>query len=229
MPAWRLDSEDRSVSAYDAGISENSESGMLVHAVLCMAAEVKSVNSQKNRVDAVHMGPPLGDTPATIHAIGTAELDGIGIDGGERRSIKAFVDERMSERDAQSARLNRMPTIERRFQEYSVHPDYVPPDSNTTLWRFSCVGFVLRAYEIARIQLLDRDSLPMISLEKLKAAYPGWAGLLSKAEVRQRLGIGQGNEWPVVLAGYVLHALDRKAAEIRLRPYLVKPGDEKFP
>lgn len=168
-------------------------------------------------------------TPIFIHALGTAELDSEGLDRGERRRIKAFVDERMSERDAQKARLDRMQTIERRCQEYSIHPDYVPPNENTTLWRFSCVGFVLRAYETARIQLLNRDSLPMISLEKLKAAYPSWAGLLSKAEVRERLGIGQGREWPIVLAGYVLHSLAREAAEIRNAPYVVDAGDEHFP
>lgn len=233
MPAWRLDSEDRSVSAYDVGISENSESGMLVHAVLCLATKVKSVNWQKNRVDAVHMGPPFGRAPMSIHALGTAELDGGGLDRGERRRIKSFVDERLWERDAQSARLNRLARVDgiedALAQEYVIFPDHTPADAGTSLWRFSCVGFVLCAYEAARIQLLDRDSLPNITLEKIRAAYPGFAKRLAKQDFRERFGIGRGTEWPVALAGYLLNSLAREAAEIRNAPYVVEAGDEHFP
>jgi hypothetical protein len=90
---------------------------------------------------------------------------------------------------------------------------------------------VIEAYREARIDVLrtEIDSLPLVSLDTLKTQYPGHARRLDRAQLRTEFGIPGDGPWPVVLAGYVLNALDRPEAEIRSTPYRARVGDEFYP
>jgi hypothetical protein len=122
-----------------------------------------------------------------------------------------------------------MPLLERCFVEYVILPAYLEPDEVISLWRFSCAGFVLKAYEEANLHLLQTHELPLVTLETLKRAYPRMAKLLDREEVRERLGIGRGVAWPAVLPGYIVNSMSRTREEIVAEPYRVQVGDEFFP
>jgi hypothetical protein len=228
MPAWRLDHENRKVCHFDVGAMDGDTPGFLTHAVLCLAEQPQIINRDQRSVVIVHVGPPLESARRDIDAIGTAAAGQDGLDPSERRQIKLFVDDRLSEQKAQEARLARVQAVESRLSEYVIHPPYVEPDDGVSLWRFSCVGFVLRAYKEAQLHLLEVENLPAVDLDTLKRAYPRFARLLDRQELRARLGIGEGTAWPIVLVGYIMHSLARDRAGILAGPYVVQRGDEFF-
>jgi hypothetical protein len=63
-------------------------------------------------------------------------------------------------------------------------------------------------------------------LNTLDLAYPGIA---HQSRLREHLGIPGDGPWPVVLAGYVLHALNRTKEDVRRRPYSPSRNDATFP
>lgn len=85
---------------------------------------------------------------------------------------------------------------------------------------------MLRAYEEAQIYLIDRGNLPVVDLVTLKQAYPHFARLLDRQNLRKKLGIAEGDAWPVVLVGYLMHSLSRTRSEIMAGPYVAEKGDE---
>jgi hypothetical protein len=68
-----------------------------------------------------------------------------------------------------------------------------------------------------------------VPLEVLVRQYPELASLLQNPRVRETYGIPGDGPWPVVLAGYVMNALDRTGEEIRGTPHTAAAGDEFFP
>ncbi len=172
------------------------------------------------------MGPPLEQSQEQIDIVGTAELDAGGIGGGELRKIKSFVDDRLLERQAQVLRLKKRlhPKC-----EYVVHPAAREPEADFPLWRFNCAGFVLNAYLEADIQLVDQEHAPRVTLGFLKAVYSKMEKRLDDPEFREEMGIGTGECWPVIMAGYVVNALNRSTVEIQQTPYRPQSGDEYFP
>ncbi|HVA46794.1 MAG TPA: hypothetical protein VNH11_10555 [Pirellulales bacterium] len=60
-------------------------------------------------------------------------------------------------------------------------------------------------------------------------AYPWAKDRLDDPAFRREMGIGEGDRWPVVLAGYVVNALNRAVELIRQAPYEPMRGDEFFP
>ncbi len=229
MPAWRLDGQDRQVHHFDVGASDGNVPGFVAHVVLCLAEQPQTINVNSRILATVHMGPPLGEKPQPIDVIGTALLDPEGLPPLERRQIKVFVDDRLRERKAQEARLARTQLLERCYAEYVIHPSYIEPAEEVSLWRFSCAGFVLKAYEEANIRLIDVRNLPAVTLATLKVAYPGMAKLLDRVEIRGRLGLGEGDTWPVILAGYIVNSLNRPPDAIRVQAFSPFTGDEFFP
>ena len=100
MPAWRLDENDRQVNEYDAGAVDGEETHFVAHVLLCDVGVPPNVNSKSALVPAVHMGPPLKQSPERVDVVATAELDAGDGNRGERRQIKSFVDDRFLERKA---------------------------------------------------------------------------------------------------------------------------------
>ncbi len=95
--------------------------------------------------------------------------------------------------------------------------------------RFSCAGFVLACYdEGAGIVLLDwqADDFPEVDLDTLNMAYGNIEELGS--EDRTRIGIPEEGPWPraIVLAGYIVHSLNRPDEVIRSEPYIPDSCDK---
>lgn len=229
MPAWRLDESDCEVQHFDVGASDGNVPGFVAHVVLCLAEKPQIANVNKRQLNTIHMGPPLGEESQSIDVVGTALLDPDGLPPSERRQIKVFVDDRKEERKAQKDRLARLPLVEQLYSEYVILPAYIEPTAEVSLWRFSCAGFVLKAYESANIHLINDRNLPSVTLETLKTAYPQMARRLDRVEIRERLGIGEGTAWPAVLAGYVVNSLNRSPVTIRSQAFSPARGDEFFP
>lgn len=189
-----------------------------------LAGEDRDLFGRSDELPLVHMRPPLeiGSSRCRIDCVATA-----GLTWEERMQIGLFVDEMQSEYEAARLRGDRR-------RQYVIAPHIVPiraPDGTVIYHRFSCAGFVIEAYREIEIHLLrtDADSLPAVSLETLVRQYPDLEGLLQNPRVREAYGIPGEGPWPVVLAGYVIHALDRAEVEIRGVPYTARAGDEFFP
>ena len=229
MPAWRLDENDRSVTKYDVGASDGEETHFIGHVLLCDVDVPTNVSSKSASVQAVHMGLHLEQSLEHVDVIGTAVLDAGETTGGERRQIKSFVDDRLLERRAQLERLAKLHPRLHPKSEYIIHPAAREPDANHPLWLFNCAGFVLYAYLEANIELVAQQQAPKVALDVMKRAYPKARRRLDDPEFREEMGIGAGIRWPVILAGYVIHSLNRTADEIRQAPYTPRSGDEYFP
>jgi len=230
MPAWRLNEEELTVHEFDVGAMDGAEPGFVGHVVLCRADHGQKVSAAAPVVETAEMGPPLGEATQGIHALGTTLLDPDGLPPGKRRQIKTFVDDRMQEAKSQQEVRNRVSGELQRallLKEYVINPAYEMPTDEVARWRFSCAGFVLRAYEVAKIVLLDH-TIPEVTLGTLKKAYPEQADDLDRPNIRRRLGIGGDGPWPVVLPGYILNSLKRTPAEIASAPYSPQVGDEYF-
>jgi hypothetical protein len=120
------------------------------------------------------------------------------------------------------------------LSHYVVHPPVVWVRDRVTgrrrFRKFSCVGFVLECYEEgAGIRLLDCDStaFPMVDLETLASAYNDD---VCNARLRERFGVVGPEPWPIALAGYVMHSLNRSADDVRKGPHLpVSLKEASFP
>jgi hypothetical protein len=229
MPAWRLDARNRELHHFDVGASDGAVPEFVAHVVLCLVEQPQVVSRGSRLVSMMHMGPPLGATAGLIDVLCTAVVNAEGLEPSEKRQIKHFIDERVQERNAQRARLARVPRLQAYLAEYVINPPYLEPSAEVPLWRFSCAGFVMKAYEAARISLIEMATVPAIDLAALKNGYPRMAWLLEKEDVRKKLGLDDGGMWPAVLAGYVVNSLNRGADEVRRQPLVVSSGDEFFP
>jgi hypothetical protein len=218
MPSHRLGNQATLVFKFDIVAKDSDvEANFVCHVGLANEERDIVLNGV---IAMLHMGPPLerkeGGVP--IHARGTANLK-----FGEMRQIDVFVDEHLSEYAAENVRGR---------QQYIIMPHCREPDAACSVRRFNCAGFVIEAYRYAGVDLLitNSDSLPAISLETLLKAYPDprVARILENRDYRQKLGLEGNGPWPVLLAGYVMNALNRSAEDIRHKPYQPQPRDEYF-
>jgi len=221
MPAQRLTDEPVRLERFDV-LGEDSESvpGFVCHVGL--AIETKEALSLGEQVSVWHMGPPL-ENPGSMAAnsLGSAVLT---VD--EANQIQLYLDEIEFEYDAAPRRPNWL-------QQYVVHPHVKPwcAKDGTPLWlRFSCAGLVIESYGDAGIDLVSQEDIEDMDAEVLDKAYPRFAPVTGLSPRRREyLGIPGKGPWPVLLAGYVLHALDRTAEDIRLAPYQPTLNDATFP
>ncbi|MGW8257808.1 MAG: hypothetical protein ACWGMZ_10020 [Thermoguttaceae bacterium] len=218
MPAHRLGNQATLVYRFDVVARDSDmEANFVSHVGLADEERDVILNGV---IAMLHMGPPLerrdSEGGVAIHAIGSADLR-----VGEMRQIGVFVDEHLSEYAAENVRGR---------QQYILMPHCREPDASCSVRRFNCAGFVIEAYRYAGVDLVDTniDSLPSISLETLKHAYPDAARILASRECRRRLGLDGDGPWPVVLAGYVMNALSRSGEDIRHKPYRPQSDDEYF-
>jgi len=220
MPAQRLGATAIAIRRLDVvGQDASGEPGFIGH--LALAGEDRPSYEASTVLPVSHMRPPLeraGECYA--NCVGSA-----GLTADEELQIGLFCDE--VELEYHAARV-------RNVQQYviSPHVDEIRREDQTVVCRrFSCAGFVIEAYREARIDVLatGRDDLPVVSLDTLKTQYPAFARHLDQIRLRDSLGIPGDGPWPVVLAGYVLNALDRPETAIRSAPYRAIVGDEFFP
>jgi len=168
-----------------------------------------------------HMGPPLvagtiseaatvHEATCTVHMIGVVDLDAQDVEGIETWLAEVDTEDRPSGKLAP-------------LRQYTIHPAvlWVTAENGTRLYRrFSCVGFVLDGYRAIGINLIDdsrAENLPAVNLETVADAYG--EGVRNE-RLRNAFGIPGDGPWPILLAGYLIHALNRSDAEIRTSAYL---------
>ena len=197
----------------------------MLHAVLS-DEDVDATDTSK--VKSIHMGPPFGRIrQLAFAAVGSCELSTKHV-----ARITEFVDQQFSARKAERLRLAKLGLPQNPMAQYRIQPPYSRPRKGCSQIRYSCVGFVLLAYKSARIELVS-SACPLRTVEDLKSLYPPiFHAALDDETQRIGMGLDRGNRWPVMLVGYVLHALNRTSDQIigkNATQYQPQEGDEFFP
>lgn len=224
MPAKRLDSSPSPVKKFDIlATSDLSKDGLFLHAALS-TSEGEATN--KCEIRYFHMGPPLFPWRGEFDAIGSCELS-----TKQNGTIREFVNRQWADQKAEKKRLEELGLWDKNAQ-YRILPPYSRPRKGSPLWRYSCVGFVLLAYKKAKVDLLV-GPCPLKAVADLKDLYPSqFHDALDDETLRKNFGLSDGDKWPVVLVGYLLHAMDRSSDQINgenATPYQPQEGDEFFP
>ncbi len=214
MPAFDLTDRTAKLGRFDV-VGKHSETspGFVRHVALLDSDDCEASRDEAVRV--VHMGPPLKtDDPLNADVAGRIPLT-----NDQINSIKTWIAKVVDEYQSGHA--------EKR-QQYIIDPPWDDiRDENTNVRRYrrySCAGFVLYAHLQVDVSLLvlDKEALPEVSMASIEAAYPG------RTRHRARYGLEGDGPWRIILAGYVLHALDRSSEDIGERPYVAQKGDESF-
>lgn len=217
MPAFDLAEQATTLSRFDVVGRHSDEVPTFVRHVALFNMDNREVDHD-DTVVVVHMGPPLKtDQRLPAHVAGRIPLT-----NNQINIIKTWIAKVEDEYQTANAR---------KHEQYSIrHPWEDIPDENTGVRRYrrySCAGFVLDAHRQADISLLviDEEALPEVTKDTLEAAYPE---AFRQPRRLAKFSLQGNGPWRVVLAGYVLHALDRSSDEIRTEPYLAQGGDELF-
>lgn len=226
MPAYRVAEANIDLALFDVVGLAGDVATFIKHVGLTGSAGRHSAD----RVPVVDMAPPLHGQDEYGHmkadVIGNAVLT-----DDDRRKIATFVDRHAGEHEAFRqlggfALLSTFPRI------YIVYPHMKPfheEDGRYARMRFSCAGFVLEAYRRARIRLLEPEALPPVEMDIIQLCYPQLASLMKSGRVSpEDLGLEGDGPWPVLLCGYLFHALNRDAAAVRSEPYAPKIEDRCF-
>lgn len=226
MPSYRIGATTVSLNIYDVVGVDGDQVGFIRHAGLA-----ESVGSQDtHEVTVVDMGPPLhaGGRAGRVHAsaVGSAELT-----DDEVQKIRTFVDRHVNEHRA-FLQLSQSQLLRSAHQMYCIYPHAVAlneDDDRYVRMKFSCAGFVFEAYRAARITLLHTNALPAVDMAVIKSAYPREAHLMERGRVsRESLGLEGNGPWPVLLCGYLFHALGRDAGLIRQQPHTPSTDNQYF-
>ncbi len=211
MPAIDLDQGPQTLSLYDVvGQRAEGQTRFVKHVGL-LDEDNQSVK-MGDEVRVLHMGPPLEQGTIKVHVVGRVQLR-----NDEIKIISTWFEKIVDE-------YPRLPE-----RQYVIRPPWKDEyDSNTKTRRYrrySCAGFVLDSHRQVDIELLQIDdgSLPDVYPKTIKLAY-GW----NPGPLLSAFGLEGDGPWKVVLAGYVLHALNRPTNQIRQEPYQAKEGDEQF-
>lgn len=225
VPSYRVTETTLSLSRFEVVGQDSGESGFIGHAGLAESAG----SQDAARIPVLDMGPPLHGHGTARHVRGDV-VGGAALTDDEVQKIKTFVDRHANEHSLFS-HFSMRQLIEASPQMYCVLPHTSPhyeDDGRYARTRFSCAGFVLEAYKKARIKLLDVNGLPMVDLAIIAAAYPQ-TRLIERGIIgAEDLGLGSDGPWPVLLCGYLFHALDREADVIRQEAYTPDIVDRYF-
>jgi hypothetical protein len=122
------------------------------------------------------------------------------------------------------AEVDKEPPPDNPFRRFIVNPHWKwheAPETRRRLYRrFSCAGFVLECYRSIDVYLVDTEEggLPDVHFDIVVKAYPE-AGdreklaRLTGGVTPEDLGIPGDGPWPVLLPGYIFHALQRITEE----------------
>ena len=220
--------QEQRVGIFDI-IGKITDSGYVAHVGILETANTVAFNTLAR---VFHSGPPLeigqldagtdqpvlGEMP--VHLAGWID----NLRQEEWRGIHAWI------ADART----RIPPSVTRLTNYCIDPPFREvPDSVTGRvinCQYSCVGFVMRCYEVgAGIILLNYDPsvLPPADLDVLRDIYGEILDrLLRSPAASNRVGLGGDGPWRIVLPGYVFHALNRQVNDIRDTPHVVRSVDE---
>lgn len=201
--------------------------GFLCHSMLCDEPGDRCDVDARTKVRVAHMRPPITSEPFRCHVV-----SGIVLTERERSKIRRFVERFRKEMQANAKQLELAPIDSPQAlpsePEYLIHPERLTPTADSTLWAFSCVGFVISAYRNGRIEILS-PKRPLKTIEDLKLLYPDRAEDLDDPDKRAKYLPEGGDSWPVALVGYLFNAFDRSDEEVRQSPFQPQLGDEHFP
>jgi len=226
VPSFRVTEPRVSLKEFDVVGRDGDEPGFVAHTGLAESAGSHGCE----KVPVIDMAPPLHGSGTgnhiRAHAMGTANLT-----HDELQKIRTFVDRHANEHLAfqhfhGKQLLNAVP------QMYCIRPHsrpYSEDDGRYCRTLFSCAGFVLEAYRFARIRLLGLDALPGVDLAVLRVAYTREIHAMERGIIRREdLGLEGSGPWPVLLCGYLFHALSRDTDSIRREPYRPVLDDRYF-
>lgn len=223
MPAQRLGETPISVKRFDVlGQDANGLPGFMRHLGLFWSEG--GTLQARDMVEVCDMGPPLSrgrDSQLQADAWGSVPLS---ID--EIQQVQLWIDERASEYDSRKLSGDK---------QYVICPhacEKIAPDGTVRYQRFSCAGFVIEAMREGGINLVvtDEASLPLVDEDTIKMAYPDvFPRDRDRKIMRRKFGLGEDGPWPIMLCGYVMHALNRTEVEVREELYQPKAEDGFFP
>ncbi len=224
MPAQRT-SKSTPIKASPGNMLAKSDgvSDLMVHAMLFDEDNDRNDVTTTSQLRIAHMGPPLGRSTRTSDAVGYIVLT-----EDQKVRIKKFIAQCKDASDKRKKELRRLGQKPDPRDLYVILPSAKSPIGDKPYWRFSCVGFVIKAYEELKIVLL-KGPIPERTLAELKKFYPGFEEDFDDTDTRVEMGIGTGDRWPVELVGYLLHSFARSDAEVMAGPYTPRLGDEYFP
>jgi hypothetical protein len=218
MPAINFDQGPRTLLPCDVVGKRTDAQTRFVRHVGLFDEDRRSV-TMGDDVRVLHMGPPIERNTIKAHTGGCVPLYNKQI-----KKIRTWYEKVKDESSVSTLR------------QYVIRPawkDETDPNTGVRRYRrYSCAGFVLDGHRQVDIELLDidDDKLPAVNKQTIISAYP-------EAERHPDLLLYWGLEdwelkddksWKVVLAGYVLHALNRPTDQIRQEAYQAKEGDEQF-
>ncbi len=212
MPTFNFDQGPQMLSLYDVVGQRTDGQTRFVKHVGLFGEDNQSVKIG-DEVSVLHMGPPLEQGGAIkVHVAGHVPLT-----NDEIKIIDTWFEKIVDE-------YPRLPE-----EQFVIRPPWKDQrDSNNgsrRYRRYSCAGFVLDSHRQVDIELLqiDEGSLPDVYPQTIMLAYG-----LNPGPLLSAFGLEGDGPWKVVLAGYVLHALNRTTNQIRQEPYQAKEGDEQF-
>jgi len=216
MPAFFLFHGRQTVARFDALAEYSKGARSFVRHVALYDDEALEL-SDEQVVEVVHMGPPL----SMVGRIKARAVGSVPLSTDEIKEVASWTVEIDDEYQREGANW---------LRQYVIDPpwrDEIDPNTGVRRYRrFSCAGFVLDAHNQVGIPLLviDKEKLPEVNEATLELAYPDHRF----RRLREELGLPGHGPWRIVLAGYVLHALNRTSEEIRRKPYQAHAGDESF-
>jgi len=224
MPSRRVNGDNVSLQQFDAVGTIGEVDGFVVHAGLAQEGGEQS----RRKLPVIDMQPPLGNHEiGPVEVVGSAELT-----DDEQRKIDNFIDRHEAEHRA-FAELGRRTVMSRAPEMYRVLPhaeDHLEEDGRYARRRFSCAGFVFEAYSEARIVLLDISHLPELDRDEVEAHYGGQLAFAQRFDVPpEALGLEGDGPWPVMMCGYLFHALNRDPEMIRREPFRPTEEHTRFP
>ncbi len=235
MPAQEIGDSAVDIALYDVLGFDSPRRATFVGHVALSSRTVSVSRGVPASVRLAHMTPPLlVDAPffALRQTHGAA-----GLDDSERDLIATYVRQLQSEYQAEKKRRQATGTWspdageQFRADQYMIRPHVRLPDDERPYHQISCAGFVQEAYHEAGIVLVDtaEANLPPCWLETLRTAYAEMAPQIEDVTFRVDKGLVGDGPWPILLPGYIMHALDREREEILASPFRATPGDECFP
>jgi hypothetical protein len=227
VPSHRIAAQEVTLNVFDVVGQDGDRRFFIAHSGLA----IEQGPHVSNDVAVVDMGPPL-HAPNEPNRIQANALGAAGLDHDEVQKIRTFVDQHLSEHEA-FRHLSQRQILRLAPQMYCIYPHSDPvreADGRYSRMRFSCSGFVFEAYLSAGIILCTIEGLPRVEMEVIMAAYPQQARLMESERVTaDSLGLKESGPWPVLLCGYLFHALNRPPSVIRAQAYAPVAGDEFFP
>jgi hypothetical protein len=207
------------------GTYDEIDSKFVKH-VSILAEEDRALFGVERRV--LHMGPPL--------VVGALSRQNAGHEPVCPCHVAAWIGLTVDERDgiidwlAEIDKESRPTGLFGEWKTYTVSPPecWREDERGVRLYRrFSCGGFVLATYRdgagITLIEVPPPVPWPDSSLDQIVQAYG--PEVRERETLRRNLGMSGNGPWPVLLAGYVIHALDRPDHEIRTTPFAVTDPD----